>query len=541
MSRSYSQRTLKLLFALSGNQCAFPNCKENIVEQNQNMLGEICHIEDANPGCRYNPNQTDKERTSFENLIVLCSKHHKVTNDESIYTVKVLKEMKANHEKRFVNNQYPVPDEIVLKINKGSLRDEHFDNLKKLLKGFGSKLASEFKGEYSSQQSISYRHLTGINEYPALSFLEPIIPRKLTTILGIDNTPIIHTANPVFENIERFRKESGNENLILDKYHQPHPENGPNISYAINQFGCTKEGEERWSYEAEESTDNAFNQSREDFENDNLKYDGRNQEFEYVPILMPFQTSFENSEWTSIVLETNSGRLIQAPIFSEIETMGIKDEIELDFHSDLKETWIRKLIKNNPSVRGFILYIYQYLEDLSNGCFSICGIDDLVMRLIPAPYIRFVDIKNIKDYSINVESINYRFLNRSSYHLTEIDNRSQLFENLPLKTENMEIRIPSKQHLFIPIEFGFDTRAYKKGYIPGTNINQIEIKRLSSKILHLSKLPTLLLNDRHLSQTSFSQPEENQLLSEPCEISREFLENTKELEELFDSIPNNFH
>ena len=540
MSRNYSPRTLKILFALSGNQCAFPDCKENIVDTNQTMLGEICHIEDANPGCRYNPNQTDEERHSVGNLILLCSKHHKVTNNQIIYPVKVLKEMKASHESRFVNNEYSVADEIILTIKKEGLNDKDFEKLKRLLKGFRSQSASEFEGEYCSQKSISYRHLTGINEYPTLSFLEPIIPKKVTTILGINNTPIIHTDNPVFRNIERFSKESVNEKLISDKYHQPHPENGPNISYTINQAGFTKEGEERWLDETEESTYNAFNQSREYFENDNLKYDPRNQEFEYAPILMPFQAFFENSEWTSIVLETNSGRLIQAPRFSEIKTMAIKDEIKLDFHSNLKETWIRKVIENNPSIRGFILYIYQYLEDLSNGYFSICGIDDLVVRLTPAPYIRFVDIENTQNYSINLKNITYKFLDKFFYHLTEIDNRRRLFENLPLKTEDMEIILPSKQHLLIPIEFGFDTRAYKKGYIPGTNINSTDITRLSSKILHISKLPNLLLSDRHLSQTSFSQQEENKLFSEPHKIPREFLENTKELEELFESIPNRF-
>jgi hypothetical protein len=90
MSRSYSQRTLKLLFALSGNQCAFPSCKEKIVDD-FNVLGEICHIEDANPGCRYNPNQTDEERDSFKNLILLCRNHHVITNDKISYPVEVLK------------------------------------------------------------------------------------------------------------------------------------------------------------------------------------------------------------------------------------------------------------------------------------------------------------------------------------------------------------------------------------------------------------------------------------------------------------------
>ena len=61
MSRkSISVPTIKRLFALSGNQCAFQYCEEKIVDKDGNLIGEICHIEDANPGCRYNPNQTDE-------------------------------------------------------------------------------------------------------------------------------------------------------------------------------------------------------------------------------------------------------------------------------------------------------------------------------------------------------------------------------------------------------------------------------------------------------------------------------------------------
>ncbi|MGB7520230.1 MAG: hypothetical protein WA896_11420, partial [Spirulinaceae cyanobacterium] len=51
-------RTVKRLFALSGNQCAFPSCDAKIADKQGNILGQICHIEAANQGGeRYNPNQ----------------------------------------------------------------------------------------------------------------------------------------------------------------------------------------------------------------------------------------------------------------------------------------------------------------------------------------------------------------------------------------------------------------------------------------------------------------------------------------------------
>ena len=65
--RNYSILTLKRLFALSGNKCAFPDCP--IVFTNPlNTLNysNICHIEDAEIGGRYNPKMTDEQRASFD-------------------------------------------------------------------------------------------------------------------------------------------------------------------------------------------------------------------------------------------------------------------------------------------------------------------------------------------------------------------------------------------------------------------------------------------------------------------------------------------
>jgi hypothetical protein len=49
-ARNYTQATIKKLFASSGNQCAFPDCTQNIVDKEGNMIGEICHIEAAEQG-----------------------------------------------------------------------------------------------------------------------------------------------------------------------------------------------------------------------------------------------------------------------------------------------------------------------------------------------------------------------------------------------------------------------------------------------------------------------------------------------------------
>ncbi len=86
------ESTIKKLFALSGNICAFPNCTQALVNENEDLIGEICHIEAAEEGGpRFNKNKTDEERRSFENLIILCPTHHEVTHNSTIYPVEKLK------------------------------------------------------------------------------------------------------------------------------------------------------------------------------------------------------------------------------------------------------------------------------------------------------------------------------------------------------------------------------------------------------------------------------------------------------------------
>lgn len=100
---SPSAKTIKQLFALSKNECAFPKCPVEIVlEENNTVVGEVCHIRGLRPNAaRHDPTQTDDERNAFENLILMCSIHHKVIDeDDESYTVQRLLEIKKSHESR---------------------------------------------------------------------------------------------------------------------------------------------------------------------------------------------------------------------------------------------------------------------------------------------------------------------------------------------------------------------------------------------------------------------------------------------------------
>jgi hypothetical protein len=103
---SPSTKTIKKLFGRSNNNCAFPKCTIKMIdEESDTIFGEICHIEAKNgKGPRYNPLQTDEERDSFINLILMCPIHHKVIDDDvDSYSVERLRKIKTDYESNSTN------------------------------------------------------------------------------------------------------------------------------------------------------------------------------------------------------------------------------------------------------------------------------------------------------------------------------------------------------------------------------------------------------------------------------------------------------
>ena len=98
--------TIKRLFAVSGNQCTFPDCPHPLVDPpSGKVVGRICHIKARSEGGpRYDLGQSDKERHGFDNLILLCPSHHDVIDaDLKTYTVGKLLEIKRVHEAQGVD------------------------------------------------------------------------------------------------------------------------------------------------------------------------------------------------------------------------------------------------------------------------------------------------------------------------------------------------------------------------------------------------------------------------------------------------------
>lgn len=116
---SYSDLTLKRLFALSGNECAFPGCTAPVIDTEHGVLtGQICHIKARSPGGpRYDPDQTEEERNGYANLLVMCAAHNKIIDDPTTqdqFTVEMLLAFKSAHEERSRNST--VKEDVVDRI-----------------------------------------------------------------------------------------------------------------------------------------------------------------------------------------------------------------------------------------------------------------------------------------------------------------------------------------------------------------------------------------------------------------------------------------
>lgn len=102
-SRRISNEVMRLLYAHSGNRCAYPDCTNPIFEDDGQLTGECCHIKAFSPGGpRYDASQTDEERNGVDNLMLMCSRHHAIV-DKNVdrYTVEVLQEYKQMHEEKY--------------------------------------------------------------------------------------------------------------------------------------------------------------------------------------------------------------------------------------------------------------------------------------------------------------------------------------------------------------------------------------------------------------------------------------------------------
>lgn len=189
-ARNYTNKTYKRLYAFSGNQCAFPDCEESIVNSDNAKNSNICHIEAKNEGGeRFNSSMTDKERDDYPNLILLCVQHHTATDDINKYTVEKLKQMKQNHESEVAEKISPQERAIAIVKVVNKIAEIDIEKIQ------GSEVRLSFKPE----DKIKYNN---IKIYKPLFEKYKIYSTKLNTIYNEMDADGSLKKNMILQNIQ---------------------------------------------------------------------------------------------------------------------------------------------------------------------------------------------------------------------------------------------------------------------------------------------------------------------------------------------------
>jgi hypothetical protein len=391
---------------------------------------------------------------------------------------------------------------------------------------------------------IFLRNLTGTSEYPVLGLIDGEFPQPLSQVLGLKQNPIIDAINPVYESIKAFREESGNNNLISSKYKIRDSDSGTYLSYSLNNKNSTRT-ETLHGRKSGKKVD--FRQTQSDFERDTVSYQGERQAFSYSSVKSSLMLSSDDATWTAPLVLPN--RLpyaqpglsdyvfLQYPKLSNIDYLSKPD-------SHVKNDWIEHIVQANPNVRGFLGFIHGYAknipfekENILNLLIRGCDIR-LVKSLTPTPYVRFIDIRNNSLSTVRIESIKKQVLQKDKYELTPVSDRNLLFQSIIAKDDQISISIHPGQNIFIPIEFGFDTRGMKK-YFSTEASDADKTKLIEETSTQSSFFGTLA----EISNNKLVQKTRNELISilfRPVKLEAEFIRATKSRKLLDSEIPDRF-
>jgi hypothetical protein len=105
MSGNINMKNTKILLIKSGNRCAMPDCRKEIIvdgnaRDSASIVAEMAHIKGEKPNsARYDASMSDEARNEHSNLIFVCPSCHKKIDDQfNTYTVEKLFEIKRTHE-----------------------------------------------------------------------------------------------------------------------------------------------------------------------------------------------------------------------------------------------------------------------------------------------------------------------------------------------------------------------------------------------------------------------------------------------------------
>ena len=130
-TRSYTDRTLKLLWGRAGGRCALPDCRIELLADATEydpivVIGELAHMAAAQDrGPRADALLSTATRNNYDNLILLCQNcHARIDGQPSTFTVERLKQLKADHE-LWVRTSLPERGRSLIGWTALSLRGDH--------------------------------------------------------------------------------------------------------------------------------------------------------------------------------------------------------------------------------------------------------------------------------------------------------------------------------------------------------------------------------------------------------------------------------
>ena len=202
--------TIKRLFAVSGNQCAFEKCELPLVDKfSGKVTGRICHINARREnGPRFDSTQTEEENMNFDNLILMCPIHHDVIDsDVKSYTRDRLIELKESHEQKFANSTENIDDDkankLIKNINIESIKiGSYFSNSNVSHNQIANQIVNN--NTESSKLYILERQISSLRQLQ--SVYEYVLPEKLHPEMDWDDAlfDIAYRFDTIKQKIKQF-------------------------------------------------------------------------------------------------------------------------------------------------------------------------------------------------------------------------------------------------------------------------------------------------------------------------------------------------
>ena len=194
---------VKMLWARSGNRCAFANCHiEMAPAGTAATLGEIAHIVAKSPdGPRGNSPLPLESRDDYDNLILLCPTHHSIADSNPTqWPVELLHRLKREHEHW-----------VTAQLEAGSISVRQLEGIE-----FVNERVKQFTSEAQSRAWV-YVALT------PLSAEEDVIEPKsqaIVDIIGITQLPDVHCGHPQPNRFHTKPNQFGIQNEDLRQLNQ---------------------------------------------------------------------------------------------------------------------------------------------------------------------------------------------------------------------------------------------------------------------------------------------------------------------------------